>query len=156
MPEKHEDLSTWQAILGQRITIYEFMKSKMMRLLESVLNNPSNYGQAINTGIGTEKLLVPYTDIEWNRLRLIKQQRHFDVFPSKFSIQNMQNLYMDETLLAHKEKFYFHFLHEKNHKTAVESLDGFIKDTIAGSDDDFRCFFHDIEEFFSYFAYILR
>ena len=63
MPEKHEDLSTWHAILGQRITIYEFMKSKMMRLLDSVVNNQNNYGHGINTGTGTEKLLVPYTDI---------------------------------------------------------------------------------------------
>ena len=105
------------------------MKSKMMRLLENVVNNPNNnYGQNINPNMGTEKLLVPYTDIEWNKIRLIKQQRHFGVFPSKFSIQNMQNLYMDENLLAHKEKFYYHFLHEKNYKAAVESLDGFIKD----------------------------
>ena len=40
----------------------------------------------------------------------------------------MQNLYMDETLLAHKEKFYYHFLQEKDHKKAVDSLEGFIKD----------------------------
>jgi hypothetical protein len=53
MPEKHEDLSTWHAILGQRITIYEFMKSKMMRLLDSVFSNQSNYGPGINTGTGT-------------------------------------------------------------------------------------------------------
>lgn len=128
MPEKHEDLSTWHAILGQRITIYEFMKSKMMRLLDSVVNNQSNYGPGINTGTGTEKLLVPYTDIEWNKLRLIKQQRYFGVFPSSFSVQSMQNLYMDETLLAHKEKFYYHFLQEKDHQKAVDSLEGFIKD----------------------------
>lgn len=102
MPDKHEDLSTWHSILGQRVTIYEFMKSKMMRLLDSVVNNQSNYGPGIASGTATEKLLVPYTDIEWNRLRLLKQQRHFGVFPPSFSISNIQNLYMDETLLAHK------------------------------------------------------
>ncbi len=71
------------------------MKSKMMKLLDSVVNNQNNFGPGIATGTGTEKLLVPYTDIEWNRLRLLKQQRHFEVFPPTFSINSMQNLYMD-------------------------------------------------------------
>jgi len=95
MPDKHEDLSAWQAILGQRITIYKFMKEKMVHLLDSVVKNQSNFGPGITTASGTEKLLIPYTDIEWNRLRLLKQQRFFGVFSSGFSINNTQNLYMD-------------------------------------------------------------
>jgi hypothetical protein len=63
MPDKHEDLSAWQAILGQRITIYKFMKEKMVHLLDSVVKNQSNYGPGITTASGTEKLLIPYTDI---------------------------------------------------------------------------------------------
>ena len=49
MPDKHEDLSAWHAILGQRIAIYEFMKSKMMRLLDSVMTNENSYSPAIAT-----------------------------------------------------------------------------------------------------------
>lgn len=30
--------------------------------------------------------------------------------------------------MAHKEQFYYHFIHEKDHTKAVESLEGFIKD----------------------------
>lgn len=95
MPDKHEDLSAWQAILGQRITIYKFMKEKMVHLLDSVVKNQSNYGPGITTSSGTEKLLIPYTDIEWNKLRLLKQQRYFGVFSSDFQINSTQNLYMD-------------------------------------------------------------
>lgn len=62
MPDKHEDLSAWQAILGQRITIYKFMKEKMVHLLDSVVKNQSNFGP-VPTGTATEKLLIPYTDI---------------------------------------------------------------------------------------------
>jgi hypothetical protein len=39
MPYKHEDMSTWHAILGQRIMIYDFMKNKMLHLLDSVLKS---------------------------------------------------------------------------------------------------------------------
>ena len=78
------------------------MKSKMTRLLDSVVNNQGSHGSATIPSSGTEKLLVPYTDIEWNKLRLLKQQRHVGVFPPSFVINNMNNLYMDEPLLAHK------------------------------------------------------
>jgi len=71
MPDKYEDLSTWQAILGQRVMIYEFMKTKMVHLLDSVVKNQNNFNSNIATG--TEKLLIPYTDIEWNKLKIIKQ-----------------------------------------------------------------------------------
>lgn len=51
--------------------IYDFMKTKMVQLLDSVVKNQSNLNSNIATG--TEKLLIPYTDIEWNKLKIIKQ-----------------------------------------------------------------------------------
>lgn len=45
----------------------------------------------------SDKLLIPYTDIEWNRLKLSKQQRNYDIFTSSFS--NQTNLYLDEIFL---------------------------------------------------------
>lgn len=44
MPNKYEDMSIWHAILGQRVMIYDFMKNKMLHLLESVLKS-SNHNQ---------------------------------------------------------------------------------------------------------------
>lgn len=42
MPYKYEDMSTWHAILGQRIMIYDFMKNKMLNLLDSVLKSSNH------------------------------------------------------------------------------------------------------------------
>jgi len=42
MPFKHEDMSTWHAILGQRVMIYDFMKNKMLHLLDSVLKSANH------------------------------------------------------------------------------------------------------------------
>jgi hypothetical protein len=44
MPDKNEDLSVWHAILGQRIMIYDFMKTKMIHLLDSVVKNQPHLG----------------------------------------------------------------------------------------------------------------
>jgi hypothetical protein len=84
-------MSIWHAILGQRIMVYDFMKSKMLNLLESVLksSNHTNFNM-INA---SDKLLVPYTDIEWNKLKLSKQQRNYDIFIS--GSPNPTNLYLD-------------------------------------------------------------
>lgn len=41
----------------------------------------------------SDKLLVPYTDIEWNKLKLSKQQRNYDIFISWSP--NPTNLYLD-------------------------------------------------------------
>ena len=69
MPDKNENLSVWNSILGQRVMIYEFMKTKMIHLLDNVMKNQN---QTPFTVTSTEKLLIPYTDIEWNKLKLIK------------------------------------------------------------------------------------
>lgn len=101
MPDKYEDLATWHAVLGQRVMIYDFMKTKMVHLLDSVVKNQNSYSN--QSGTGTEKLLIPYTDIEWNKLKLIKQERHFQIHnPAHHALTNVQNLYLDETLLNHK------------------------------------------------------
>lgn len=120
MPEKYEDLWSWHAILGQRIMVYEFMKGKMVGLLDSVVKNQSMYGQNVLTNTHTEKLLIPYTDIEWNKLRLIKQERYFGVFnPPHQYRTNPHHLYFDEHLLSHKEQFYFYHLHGKDPAKAI-------------------------------------
>jgi hypothetical protein len=97
MPYKHEDMSTWHAILGQRIMIYDFMKTKMLHLLDSVLKSSSHTHNNMQTA--TEKLLIPYTDIEWNRLKLCKQQRTFGIYQSHTLSQPSGSLYLDEIFL---------------------------------------------------------
>jgi hypothetical protein len=94
MPDKSEDLTIWHAVLGQRVMIYDFMKNKMVHLLDSVVKNQNSFGSGISTATATEKLLIPYTDIEWNKLKLVKQQRYFGVFDHPLPA-NQQNLYLD-------------------------------------------------------------
>lgn len=94
MPDKSEDLTIWHAVLGQRVMIYDFMKNKMVHLLDSVVKNQNSFGSGISTATATEKLLIPYTDIEWNKLKLVKQQRYFGVFDQPLPA-NQQNLYLD-------------------------------------------------------------
>lgn len=43
MPDKSEDLTIWHSVLGQRIMIYDFMKNKMVHLLDSVIKNQNNF-----------------------------------------------------------------------------------------------------------------
>ncbi len=127
MPDKSEDLTIWHAVLGQRVMIYDFMKNKMVHLLDSVVKNQNSFGSGISTATATEKLLIPYTDIEWNKLKLVKQQRYFGVFDHPLPA-NQQNLYLDENLISYKENFYNAFLHAKNNPLAMEILDGIAKE----------------------------
>lgn len=118
MPDKSEDLTIWHSVLGQRVMIYDFMKNKMVHLLDSVVKNQNNFGAGISTATATEKLLIPYTDIEWNKLKLVKQQRYFKVFDHQ-PTPNTQNLYLDENLISYKENFYNAFLHQRNGPQAI-------------------------------------
>lgn len=127
MPDKSEDLTIWHSVLGQRVMIYDFMKNKMVHLLDSVVKNQNNFGAGISTATATEKLLIPYTDIEWNKLKLVKQQRYFRVFDHQ-PAPNTQNLYLDENLISYKENFYNAFLHQRNAPQALEILDSISKD----------------------------
>lgn len=127
MPDKSEDLTIWHSVLGQRVMIYDFMKNKMVHLLDSVVKNQNNFGAGISTATATEKLLIPYTDIEWNKLKLVKQQRYFRVFDHQ-PTPNTQNLYLDENLISYKENFYNAFLHQRNGPQAIEILDSISKD----------------------------
>jgi hypothetical protein len=126
MPDKSEDLTIWHSVLGQRVMIYDFMKNKMVHLLDSVVKNQNSFGSGISTATATEKLLIPYTDIEWNKLKLVKQQRYFGVFDQPLAA-NTQNLYLDENLISYKENFYNAFLHAKNNPLAIDILDGIAK-----------------------------
>lgn len=120
-------MSTWHAILGQRIMIYDFMKTKMLHLLDSVLKS-SNHSQT-NMQTATEKLLVPYTDIEWNKLKLCKQQRTFNIYQSQTLSQSPPNsLYLDEIFLKEKEKFYYTFDLEKDHPKALQVIESAMKE----------------------------
>ena len=73
MPNKNEDLSVWHSILGQRNMLYENMKTKITKLYENVIDTvPSSNTININQFSKSEKLLVPYTDTEWNKLKIQK------------------------------------------------------------------------------------
>ena len=126
MPNKNEDMSTWHAILGQRIMIYDFMKTKMLHLLDSVLKS-SNHTHT-NMQTATEKLLIPYTDIEWNKLKLCKQQRTFNIYQSQTLSQPSNSLYLDEIFLKEKEKFYYAFDLEKDHPKALQMVENALKE----------------------------
>jgi len=66
-------MTIWRTILEQRNTIFVHLKKRMNELLEILLRQHNLVESA-------EGQLVPYTDIEWNKLRLIKQQRTFGIF----------------------------------------------------------------------------
>jgi hypothetical protein len=53
MPDKSEDLTIWHSVLGQRVMIYDFMKNKMVHLLDSVVKNQNNFGSGISTATAT-------------------------------------------------------------------------------------------------------
>lgn len=118
MPNKNEDLTVWNAILGQRNMLYEFIKKKIICLFEAVVNSASHNNSYNNK---PEKLLVPYTDIEWNKLKLMKQNRNFDVYTKDKTIQS--NLYLDEVYLRDKERFYETMLHKKDMVSALKIID---------------------------------
>ena len=48
--------------------------------------------------------MMPYTDIEWNKLKLQKQNRNFEIFSKDYT--NQDQLYLDEVYLRDKERFY--------------------------------------------------
>lgn len=53
MPDKNEDLEVWHAVLGQRIMSYDFMKTKMINLLDIVVKNQNSYNSGISTATAT-------------------------------------------------------------------------------------------------------
>lgn len=87
MPHKYESPEIWHAILGQRNIVYENMKKRMAKLLDSIQHLPAK-GKTIN------ELLIPYTDIQWNVFRMIKQSRTFGIYDFDRIPMNEQ-LYMD-------------------------------------------------------------
>lgn len=100
--------------------IYEFMKTKMIHLLDNVMKNQN---QTPFTVTSTEKLLIPYTDIEWNKLKLIKQERQYDIYNQTHLTQaNQTHLYLDENLIYQKEHFYYYLHHKKDHPKAIEII----------------------------------
>ena len=73
-------MTVWNSILGQRNMLYEHMKKKIVDLYDRVISTGPNInmGNAVNSK--PDKLLIPYTDIEWNKLKLQKQSRNFGVY----------------------------------------------------------------------------
>ena len=79
MPSKNENLSIWHSLLGQRNMLYDNMKVKITKLYDHVIETCPN-SININSFAKPNKLLVPYTDTEWNKLKIRKQERKYGVF----------------------------------------------------------------------------
>lgn len=56
--------------------VFRLLRKRMQTILDSIL-------QGSGTTESSEKLLIPYQDIEWNTLTMIKQQRVFGVYGIK-------------------------------------------------------------------------
>ena len=98
MPNKNEDLTVWHSILGQRNMIYENTKKKISVLYDNVISTANNIN-ASNIP-KPDKLLFPYTDIEWNNLKLRKQKRKYGLFvPDKNATTT---LFLDEYVVKEK------------------------------------------------------
>lgn len=69
-------MSTWRSILDQRNMIFRHLRKRMQGILEPILASSG-------TTDSSDKLLIPYQDIEWNSLTLIKQHRAFGVYAIK-------------------------------------------------------------------------
>lgn len=101
MPNKNEDLTVWHAILGQRNMIYENTKKKISGLYESVINSATSINHSHQSITKPDKLLIPYTDIEWNNLKLRKQRRKYGLFlQDKSSVPSQ--LFLDEVFVKEK------------------------------------------------------
>ncbi len=109
-PLKSEDLAYWNLNLIQRITIYDsFLKVKLADYFENVVKMGNNSNSNSNIPTDHDKLLQPYSDIEWNKLKIIKQRRKFNIFGTGFDnlgTINTNNLGPDELFLLRKEQFY--------------------------------------------------
>lgn len=65
---------------------------------------------------------MPYTDIEWNKLRLIKQQRIFGIFTIEQYKTPDKALYYDELFLKFKERYYYEADSRHDHEKAAAIL----------------------------------
>lgn len=90
MPNFNENLVVWDAILGQRNMLYETIKKKNMALYENVISTSNTQTQAFTK---SDKLFIPYTDIEWNKLMLQQQQRNYKIFSGDKTISSQ--LFLD-------------------------------------------------------------
>lgn len=122
LPHKFENMTIWRTILEQRNIIFVHLKKRMHELLDNLLRQH-------NISESAESQLVPYTDIEWNRLRLIKQQRIFGIFNIKEYATEDRLLYFDELFLKIKERFYFEADCRQNYGEAARLLLDAIKTT---------------------------
>lgn len=66
---------------------------------------------------------MPYQDIEWNNLTLIKQQRVFGVFGIKKYKMEDEKLYQEEILLKIKEMYHYNVDALKNYEGAKMVID---------------------------------
>lgn len=106
MPNKNESLSVWHSILGQRNMLYENMKLKITKLYDHVIETCPN-SININSFSKSSKLLVPYTDTEWNKLKIEKEERKFNIFvkdtaKAAESEIIMSQLFLDEAFVKEK------------------------------------------------------
>jgi protein involved in polysaccharide export with SLBB domain len=57
--------------------LYEHIKKKNVALYENVISTSNSQNPSFAK---TDRLFVPYTDIEWNKLKIQQQQRNFNIF----------------------------------------------------------------------------
>lgn len=69
--------------------IFRLLRRRMTVILDNII-------QGTSTTETSDKLLIPYQDIEWNTLTLIKQQRTFGVYSIKKYKMDDERLYQDE------------------------------------------------------------
>lgn len=118
MPNKNEDLTVWHAILEQRNMLYENIKKKNIALYQNVISTASNYSAPSTTR--SDKLFIPYTDIEWNKLKLQQQQRVFGVFTEDPTQQTQ--LFLDENFQREKQRYFYAKFFEKDYEKAFKIL----------------------------------
>ena len=116
LPHKFENMGTWRSILEQRSMIFRHLRKRMQSILDPILTS-------INSTESAEKLLIPYQDIEWNSLMMIKQQRNFGVYSIKDYKTPDDQLYYDEVPIKNKELYFFNVDALKNYETAKAVLD---------------------------------
>jgi hypothetical protein len=78
--------------------LYENIKKKNINLYENVISTAVNV--STSTFSKSDKLFIPYTDIEWNKLKFQQQQRNYGIFNGDKT--NSTQLYLDENFLKEK------------------------------------------------------
>lgn len=125
LPHKHEDILTWRVLLAQRRQFFGMAVDRFRELLRSV--------PEVDRGS-----LASMTDLHFNQLMLVRQERRFGVYSHGERIADMRrgSLSRAETFMLHKELALYQFNFLGNPDLAFSELEAALKDFERSKEDE--------------------